>query len=844
MFRGIKFGSSTAKSKKETKESFRVTSLNFANAPDRGTDKKIKKEKKKKDKKKKKKRRKRSASSSSSGGRSSSEDDARPPSPPRLPEDEVLVVQPTEQLQPPAEAEPAEQHLDLFNAFGAGVKDFESRDVRKKRERQEAQAEEDAARGVRRVNLDGGVAHERELNPAAYDEDRAAAQLSSSAPGGWDLPSHLRIGDGGRAWRQKATRREREEEKDPEGFKKPIPVKTRGGKKGEACGEEKGGKKGAPAAGGSNGPSHTFRDADGAGDEVDPNEDLSMYEWGTQRKRKPDKGKMKGAGKQAAAGDHGGNRARMEYNDDEMLGEFGGSSKRPVEQDDVDAFGSLRKKFKVPGETSRGFGGKGNYDLRGTSKGRGEQLGFGGSPSSRADRQHGNYGNGERGAAPAPAADHDKQNAAEASLDRNELQARALEAMMNGDGKEYDRLTALVQNKIMVTEQAGGSSSSSKGGGGSRDKDNKSSGKNAQRQQQQKGKGYDLATSVADMQRHEKLGGDDHEELFVDHIKKRGRNFGDVMDDTYEEDGSFADNFVEKKRKRGQPPPRSKGGDHTSRDENNSLMTRDKMVNLKRCHHCFDGQKWSYGRTILAESELAFVALENEKLAFLPGEVIICPWDHVNAMSVNDMDDDTAGEIRNFQKSLVQMLEQASFGEQDVFQSDANDEFLQGKAWLFVEDAFEIPSPDKQSLGAGRHCVVRGYPIDRKILKADLGIYFKQAFREATNEFERTHKSLLEVKNIRSAGGSFGTGGVPKRFPYMFVDFNLEKGYLHPVDQKLEENFVKHVLCGCLEMDYLGHKAYGGPYGVAGNEHPVVFEECLKTVRKALEDYDWTRKNG
>ncbi|CAD7940046.1 unnamed protein product [Amoebophrya sp. A120] len=923
MFRGIKFGaSSTGKAKKDKKE-------------------------KKKAKKEKKKHKKRRAASSSSDGESSDEDAVQEPSvragrarsdeddeddfmkAPVLPEDELELGtdvrnkppvigkerksskaagsssssparaespknKPSSSSNPPAtaggdatakEAAAAgstNQHgpLDLLSAFGAQITDLESRADRKKRERREQKEEQDPT--ARKVDLDTGVAHERELNPAAYDPQLAAAQLAKDvhSGGGWDLPAHLRIGDGGRAWEKRARQREREEQQDPEAFKNALPVKRSGNKGGKG-----GGGAAEQAAGAEEDPD----------EQIDHNEDLSMYEWGSQKKKRP---QFKGRPTGQINDEHGNpiedgttkggqNRGKNKLDhgmslegligggdeDDipgknkggkkgERKGGYSTSGKGEVDENNRsyhnnssrrDDRGRRDSRRRRDSRSRRG-GARSYYDDRrrgggppGDDGAEEDDFGalrkkYGASGSSRHDQRRGGgrredsrRGRGrERGGRADNAAsraeeeeDHAKaakmkQDEEEKSLDRNQLQARALQAMMSGDTKTYDRLTAMLQDKPPLLNEEPADKGLSKNSKGKK-------GKQKGGDSSKSGKGAEPLT-IEEMQRHAKLGGDDHEKLFVDHIRKRGRNFMDVTDDTYEEDGSFNDNFVEKKRKRGQPPPKEK-----EMNNNNALVTKEKLVNLKRCPHCFESAKFSYRSestanefydddseqgtkvrniNIISESDLCYVAVENSQVAFLEQEIIIVPWDHVDTISVNDMDEDTFKEIRNYQKSLVKFFD-------EKFQ----------KACIFWEDVQQVPTPDQQHLGAGRHCVVRCFPVEKEFL-TELQIYFREAFKEnagASDEFDRVHKNLIEIpphssNSIRDK--------IAKRFPYVFVDFGLMKGYLHPVDHPLPRDFIKHIFCGCLDLDFLTHKAYSSAEDYEGE---------VRRINKLFTSFDWSK---
>ncbi|KAJ9600229.1 hypothetical protein L9F63_009476 [Diploptera punctata] len=87
-------------------------------------------------------------------------------------------------------------------------------------------------------------------------------------------------------------------------------------------------------------------------------------------------------------------------------------------------------------------------------------------------------------------------------------------------------------------------------------------------------------------------------------------------------------------------------------------------------------------------------------------------------------------------------------------------------------------------------------PMDKKI--GDLApIYFKKAILECETEWA-TNKKLVDLKNkdVRRA--------VPKGLPYFTVDFGLDPGFAHVIeDEKIfPRNFAQEIIGGMLDLDH------------------------------------------
>merc|ERR1719440_476148 len=131
-------------------------------------------------------------------------------------------------------------------------------------------------------------------------------------------------------------------------------------------------------------------------------------------------------------------------------------------------------------------------------------------------------------------------------------------------------------------------------------------------------------------------------------------------------------------------------------------------------------------------------------------------------------------------------------------------------------------------MGGGPHCTVVAYPVDLPIL-SQARSFFKKALDEAENEFETTHKKVIET----SAKGGV-RAAIPKNFPYVHIDFALGGGYAHVVEEASEfpEKFAQQTIAGMCELTILD-RAYS-----TKEQH----QEATKSFKeKFRKEFDWTQ---
>lgn len=309
--------------------------------------------------------------------------------------------------------------------------------------------------------------------------------------------------------------------------------------------------------------------------------------------------------------------------------------------------------------------------------------------------------------------------------------------------------------------------------------------------------------SLNELIRRERIEGvQDYDSNFEKHILKKGDRFKMLEED---EDEAYALGWYENNDKK---MDARKGAEKRLKQEKNDKNRI--QVNLERCNLCMESKKFFRKDAIMSVSPHAYLCVEAMNRCIVPGQVVIAPQDHTMAMT--EVDEAVWADIRNYQKCLIAFYE----SEQPP------------RAVLFVESSVHRVSRDKALLGAGPHCCIVAYPIEMDLL-VQARTYWKKAFDEAENEFETSHKKVIETD---SKGGV--RNAVPKGFPYIHVDFSLGGGFAHVIDNVVDfpKDFVQHVMAGMCELTILD-RAY-----TCKEEYR---DACKDLKDRFAQDFDWTK---
>ncbi|XP_067013384.2 CWF19-like protein 2 [Anabrus simplex] len=222
---------------------------------------------------------------------------------------------------------------------------------------------------------------------------------------------------------------------------------------------------------------------------------------------------------------------------------------------------------------------------------------------------------------------------------------------------------------------------------------------------------------------------------------------------------------------------------------------------LENCNRCF-GSKSTMKHLIVAIGTKTYLCLPPHQ-SLTTGHCLIVPMFHVPCAT--QLDEDVWAEMQTFRKALTAMFSKM---DEDV---------------VFFETAMY--------LGRFPHMVLECVPMPKET--GDLApIYFKKAILECEMEWSNNKKVVdLSKKDVRRA--------IPKGLPYFSVDFGLEGGFAHVIeDEKLfPQNFAQEIIGGMLDLDHsLWRKQRRESFDV----------QCKKVVEfaKLWKPYDFTQKES
>jgi hypothetical protein len=226
----------------------------------------------------------------------------------------------------------------------------------------------------------------------------------------------------------------------------------------------------------------------------------------------------------------------------------------------------------------------------------------------------------------------------------------------------------------------------------------------------------------------------------------------------------------------------------------------DRMQRIERiqqsCWFCLDSNRVDK-TLIIAYGQYTYLCLP--KYGQLgPLHCQIVPMEHVcSLLQVSDQET-VWDEVRNFKKCLLRMAAE------------------QGQRMIFLEASMEF--------GSLRHAFVDCVALPAN-LRTDPHGFFKKALMECDAEWSQ-HKSLFDTSDPSSGGLR---KAIPKNFPYLYVDFRLDQGYAHVVEDEelVGLGFLRKLAAGLLglEPDFKSRK---------------LEQSVLQAFVKAYTPHDWT----
>uniref|UniRef100_A0A4W3K9X3 CWF19-like protein 2 n=1 Tax=Callorhinchus milii TaxID=7868 RepID=A0A4W3K9X3_CALMI len=260
--------------------------------------------------------------------------------------------------------------------------------------------------------------------------------------------------------------------------------------------------------------------------------------------------------------------------------------------------------------------------------------------------------------------------------------------------------------------------------------------------------------SLQDLVRKERMStAEDQNERFT----RMASKFMEKMDRDYY---TLDDMFVSKAAKKEQSGQEDERQRHKAISEHKKLAGR-----MEKCHYCFDNPELPK-HLIIAIGIKVYLCLPNCQ-SLTEGHCLIAPLQHHTAGTA--LDEDIWEEMQLFRKALVKML--ADKGLDCVF--------------------FETNMHLKKHF----HMVYECIPLPKEL--GDMApIYFKKAILESDEEWTMNKKLIdLSTRDVRRA--------VPKGLPYFSVDFGLQGGFAHVIENehKFPVYFGKEIVGGMLDLE-------------------------------------------
>ncbi|XP_054453040.1 CWF19-like protein 2 [Anoplopoma fimbria] len=193
--------------------------------------------------------------------------------------------------------------------------------------------------------------------------------------------------------------------------------------------------------------------------------------------------------------------------------------------------------------------------------------------------------------------------------------------------------------------------------------------------------------------------------------------------------------------------------------------SRRLAASMDKCQRCFSSQELQK-HLIVAIGRKVYLSLP-AGVSMTEGHCHICPLQH--HCSATGLDEDVWSEMQLFRRTLVRLFESQELD------------------CVFMETHM---NPRKR-----QHMVLECIPLPREL--GDMApIYFKKAIMECDEEWAMNKKVVdLSSKDIRHA--------VPRGLPYFAVDFGLQGGFAHVIEneQKFPHYFGKEVVGGMMDLE-------------------------------------------
>mmetsp|Transcript_43541 Transcript_43541/g.95272 ORF Transcript_43541/g.95272 Transcript_43541/m.95272 type:complete len:587 (-) Transcript_43541:292-2052(-) len=295
---------------------------------------------------------------------------------------------------------------------------------------------------------------------------------------------------------------------------------------------------------------------------------------------------------------------------------------------------------------------------------------------------------------------------------------------------------------------------------------------------------------LRDLVEAERRGGDKGMDAhFADSIVRAKKFKGISADDEYDYDDGVEMHDSRRSRQSEAQQKRAEASAEAAAERQQSIFEASAEKRFNAVRHL-----------VIAMGDHVYLRLQDHSPIGL-GHAVLEPMQHVAAHT--DAPEETAAEVRNFQKCLVRMFE--GRGASLVF----FEQYLPSKRRSFSIDCVPLPLRDASAAPG----------------------YFKQELLTSEGEWSQ-HRKLYETKGCVR-------GTVPAGFAYFDVSFGLRSGFAHVIEEEGEwpADFGRDVLEGLVD-----HPNSGIPLARRKKEP---FDELKKRVldfTQAFKKFDWTQQ--
>ncbi|XP_042509659.1 CWF19-like protein 2 homolog isoform X2 [Macadamia integrifolia] len=247
---------------------------------------------------------------------------------------------------------------------------------------------------------------------------------------------------------------------------------------------------------------------------------------------------------------------------------------------------------------------------------------------------------------------------------------------------------------------------------------------------------------------------------------------------------------------------KQKRGEEPNHKPDESRISCRILTQQECCQFCFENPRPKH--LLVSVANFTYLMLPPWQ-PVVQGHCYILPILHES--STRNVDNNVWEEIRNFKKCLIMMFAKQ---EKDV---------------VFLETVMGLAQQR-------RHCLVECIPLPQDMAR-QAPLYFKKAIDEAEDEWSQHNaKKLIDTskKGLR--------GSIPKDFPYFHVEFGLNKGFVHVIDdeKQFQSSLGLNVIRGMLglpEEDMYRHRKY---------DSVDIQNQAVSSFAREWGPFDWTKQ--